>query len=151
MGSWNSGCGVMSARKITKTDLQILFKLYNIEHTEMMISSERWWAQFAASDYAEFKSKYPPGSEGYGHFESVCQFCELAGVMVKHNLINQDLFFDVFILGLYWEKVKSIVYGMRAEFNEPYLFENFEFLYEIEQKWKKKHPPRKRLESLTSC
>jgi len=133
----------VSRRKITKGDLQILFRLYEIEHTESMISSERWWAEFSAGDYVEFKQKYPMGSEAYGHFENVCLFCELAGVMVKHNLINHDLFFDVFLLGLYWQKAKSIIYGMRSDLQEPYLFENFELLYEMEQRWKKKHPPRK--------
>lgn len=134
---------MVNRRKITKGDLEILFKLYEIEHTEMMIRSERWWAEFSARDYVEFVKKYPMGSEGYGHFENVCLFCELAGVMVKHNLINHDLFFDVFLLGLYWQKAKPIIYGMRADLQESYLFENFELLYEIEQRWKKRHPSRK--------
>ncbi|HKW05434.1 MAG TPA: hypothetical protein VJN71_09060 [Nitrososphaerales archaeon] len=43
---------------------------------------------------------------------------------------------------MFWEPLKSIVYGERAEMKEPRIAENFELLYERHKKWLETHPPK---------
>ncbi len=74
---------------------------------------------------------------------------EIAGVLVDHGLLNEGLFFDTYLVKPWWEPVKPIVYGERREYEEPRLAENFELLYEKEQAWHAKHPPKIRETSKT--
>jgi hypothetical protein len=46
------------------------------------------------------------------HFTAVCGFFELSGVLVKHGLIDQDLYFDIFNPTPFW---KSQINSRRNE------------------------------------
>jgi hypothetical protein len=105
----------------------------------------RMWVltECAASDYEDFKRKYPPGGPEWRRFTSVYGMYELYGVLLNRELLNADLFFDLFGgLGILWEKLRPVLAGMRAEI-DPYLYENFELLCHRAAAWKQAHPPRK--------
>ena len=98
------------------------------------------------TDYTEYSRLYPMGSEEFGYFEEIQSFFELAGALIKHGVLNENLFFDVAPpTKFFWEHLKPIVYGLRSEMNEQRIGENFELLYEREKKWEDAHPPKTKL------
>ena len=93
--------------------------------------------EFKAISYQDFATKYPRGSEGSNYFFSVGHFLEVCGVLMKHGLVNEDLFFDTFWFEPIWKNFEPVISSMREEFNEPSLEENFEFLYNRYLEWRK--------------
>ncbi len=59
---------------------------------------------------------------------TVLTFGETAGALVKHDVLNVDLFRDVFWVNGLWAKVSHHALAARKEENEPSLYENFEAL-----------------------
>jgi hypothetical protein len=94
--------------------------------------------EFKAGSWKEFSAKYPRGSEGSNHFYSVGHFLETCGVLLKHGLLNEDLFFECFWFEPIWKNFEPVIKSMRQEFQEPSLEENFEFLYNRYVGWKSK-------------
>lgn len=123
----------------TFEDAQILLKLNDWQQSDRIFSG---WIfaqhQFHAKSFEEFAQAYPLGSKGFDHFYAVGHFLEIAGVLVKHGLLNEDLFFDTFWFEPIWENFEPVIRGMRKEYNEPSLEENFEFLYNRYLVWKEK-------------
>ena len=72
------------------------------------------------------------------HFIAVCGFFELSGVLLKHGLIDENLYFDIFNPTPFWNKAKPIVEGMRSKRSDPFYYENFESLIVKRLSWKKK-------------
>ncbi len=123
-----------------KEEAMLLLKLNEFQQSDRIFEG---WAfsqfEFKADDYDDFLKKYPDGSKGFNSFYSVGHFLELSGVMVKHKLISEDLFFDTFWFENIWKNFEPVIKSMRKKFNEPSLEENFEFLYKRLVEWKKKH------------
>jgi hypothetical protein len=68
--------------------------------------------------------------------------------LVEHGLLNEDLLFDVGAPpGMFWDPLKVIIYGQRAEMKDPRIGENFELLYERSKRWEKAHPSKIKLET----
>jgi hypothetical protein len=57
-------------------------------------------------------------------------------VFLRHDLIDEDLYFDIFNPTPFWNKAKPIVKGMRAK--RPHIYENFELLNNKRLSWTKK-------------
>jgi len=54
---------------------------------------------------------------------------ELFGVLVKHQLVREDVFFDLFGgIDLLWDALSGVIQGMRQAI-DPRLYENFELLH----------------------
>jgi len=77
-------------------------------------------------DYAEFLKKYPAGSEGWAKASKILGWYETVGAFYKHGLINEALLFDLQATDFVWERMKGIALGMREEFGDAALYENFE-------------------------
>ena len=73
-------------------------------------------------NYEEYLEKYSGASSERSHFISVCGFFELSGVLVSHDSIDQNLYFDIFNPTPFWDKAKPIVEGMRIK--RPHIYEN---------------------------
>ena len=131
--------GAKGRRRPSYDDAQILLKLNELHQSDRIFSG---WSysqnEFKASDWKEFVSKYPRGSEGNNHFYSVGHFLEVCGVLLKYGLLNEDLFFDTFWFEPIWKNFEPVIRSMREEFREPSIEENFELLYERYAEWKKK-------------
>ena len=124
-------------RKLNKEDAILLLKLNELQQSDRVYNN---WTfsqfEFKAKNWDEFVEKYPTGSKGFDSFYSVSRFLELAGVLVKYNLLSEDLFFDTFWFEPIWKNFEPVIKSMREKMKEPSLEENFEYLYKRFQVWK---------------
>ncbi len=139
-----------SKDKPTAEDARLVIELVKLGSTERSIKATQWFfREFLPkkiTDYAEYRRQYPMSSEESGHVGEILGWFELAGAMVENGLLNENLLFDVSPPpGFFWEPLKVIIYGERAEMKEPRVGENFELLYERHKKWQKTHPPKIKL------
>ena len=66
-------------------------------HLELMeqfpSESLNWFnSHFSAKDFKEFMKKNPRESAGYLYFNKFLTFFEMAGVLMIHKLLNEDVF-----------------------------------------------------------
>jgi hypothetical protein len=128
---------VDTLKKATTKDAEILLRLLDTMNTPQMRDSMMWFGkEFSAKNYKEFKAKYPVGSEGLGHVSTILGSFELAGVLVSHGLLNEDLYFDVSSIGFFWGSFEKIIPGWQKEAG-PALWENAVWLAARQKKWKK--------------
>jgi hypothetical protein len=93
-------------------------------------------------DYNDFVKKYgliPSLNPDQVAFRMISMFAEEVGMLLKRGLIDPDMAYDLFSIAILWEKLKPIVEGVRKHFNEPRLFEDFEYLY---NEMKKREQPK---------
>lgn len=128
--------------KPTKVDAELLLRVFAIMRSDEEYKKAVWWfyEEFDEKSYAEFKKKYPMGSEGSRNFRLVAGYWEMLGTLVNNGLLSEDLVFDMF--GMDWKKAEPIVHGIRNEAKMPRLYENFEVLAKKHSEWEKKHPPK---------
>ncbi len=123
-----------------------MIQLEKLRLTDTMSKAIKWhWSEFflkKISSYSEFREQYPLGSDGDQNLHKIGEFFELSGALVDYGCIGGELYFGRFAVSPYWEPMKPITEGQREEMNEPRVSENFELLYEMEQAWKKKSPPK---------
>lgn len=123
--------------KPTKDDGILLLQYIQTVQTPEMDDVYKWFMDdFKAKDYKEFKAKYPHGSAGTTNFNRLLTTFELAGVLVSHGVLNEDLFFDLTPLPFFWPRIEKIVAGMREE-SGPILWENAVWLAERHKVWAK--------------
>ena len=134
--------GVSVLSKPTKEDADLLLRYFAIMRSdEDFKKAVHWfWEEFNEKTYRAFKRKYPARSEGYRNFTIVCSYWEILSTLVNNDVLNEDLVFDMFILP--WERAEPIVYGLRKDWKEPRLYENFEVLAKRKAEWEKTHPPK---------
>jgi hypothetical protein len=86
-------------------------------------------SEFQAADFDAFQRQYPIGSVEWRRFTDICGIMELFGVLLKHGLVREEVFFDLFGgIDILWEAVSGVIPGMRQAV-DPRLYENFEALY----------------------
>jgi hypothetical protein len=124
-------------KKPTRQDTETLFRLMQTFSTPEDHEAGLWFDKnFSAKDYAEFKSKYPVGSPEYHHIGHVLAAYEVAGVLISHGLLNENLYFDSFDVMHTWNKVKDIIPDWQKEAG-PALWENYVWLAKRYQWWLK--------------
>jgi hypothetical protein len=122
---------------LANDNVEALFSLYNI--FDRSRDSFLWFLEdFNVKSYQEYKQKYHGTSKDRCQFIRVCGFFELSGTLVKRQLIDPDLYFDVFNPTPFWNKARPIIEGMRQ--TRPFIYENFERLNQMKIKWSKKRP-----------
>ncbi|HXW37132.1 MAG TPA: hypothetical protein VEJ36_04435 [Nitrososphaerales archaeon] len=125
-------------KKPTHEDAIVLIKLLEITNTpEMREAGDFFMKGFSVKDYKEFKQKYPPGSKEAGHINTQLGALELAGTLVSHGLLNENLYFDTSGIEFIWPTLAPLVAGMQKE-SGPALWENAAWLAQRHKKWKKK-------------
>ena len=118
-------------------NVEALFSLYNIYDRSR--DSFLWFLEdFNVKSYPEYKQKYHGINKDRSQFIRVCGFFELSGTLVKRQLIDPNLYFDVFNPTPFWNKARPIIEGMRQ--TRPFIYENFERLNQMKIKWSKKRP-----------
>lgn len=124
-------------KNIDTDTLLNLYKLYD-EHRHSIL----WFLEdLDAKSYQEYLQKYPGSSNERSQFIAVCGFFELSGIIVKHKLIDLNIYFDMFNPTPFWQKAEPIVKGMRKK--RPYIYENFESLNDKRLSWAKKRSKKK--------
>jgi hypothetical protein len=119
-------------------DVGALLKLYRLATSPRTRKAQAWvLTQLDAPDHETFQRLYPIDSRGWRRFHDACGVMELCGVLVKHELVPEALFFDLFGgIEQLWEAVAPLMPGMRASV-DPRLYENFELLYRQAQAWRR--------------
>lgn len=134
--------GKKSDRSTRTNNADTLLKLYEIydNHRNAIL----WFLEeLDAKDYEEYVEKYPGSSSERSYFIAVCGFFELSGVLVDYDLIDQNLYFDMFNPTPFWDKAKPIVEGMRNK--RPHIYEKFELLSNERVNWTKKRNNKSKL------
>jgi hypothetical protein len=112
-------------------DVATLLKLYELATAPHVRDAQAWaLTELQATDYETFQRRYPIGSAEWRRFTDICGIMELFGVLVKHSLVREEVFFDLFGgIDILWEAVAGVIPGMRQAI-APRLYENFEALYQ---------------------
>lgn len=127
---------VLKDAKSTDTLIK-LYKIYD-GHRDAIL----WFLEELDVDsYEEYIQKYGTSLQR-SYFIAVCGFFELSGVIVKHRMIDPDVYFDMFNPTPFWNKAASTVEGMRKK--RPYIYENFEMLNSKRIDWTKKRDKNKK-------
>ena len=127
---------VLKDAKSTNTLIK-LYKIYD-GHRDAIL----WFLEELDVDsYEEYIQKYGTSLQR-SYFIAVCGFFELSGVIVKHRMIDPDVYFDMFNPTPFWNKAASTVEGMRKK--RPYIYENFEMLNSKRMDWTKKRDKNKK-------
>ena len=134
---------VTSMSKPTKDDADLLLKIIAMQTADKEYNEATKWffRDFINMSYDDFKKKYPRGSVGYTHIMIFCSYRELLGVMVNKDLLSEDLVFDMWG-SLNWEKLESVIYGLRKDIEMPRFMENFEILAKKYKGWAEANPPK---------
>lgn len=116
-----------------------LLKLYEMATSPRVREAQAWvLTELDAPDYETFDHKHPIGSVGWQRFNDACGIMELFGVLVKHGLVREEVFFDLFGgIEQLWETVQTVIPGMRDALDLR-LYENFELLYQRSKDWQKR-------------
>lgn len=77
---------------------------------------------------AQLRKRHAPGSAEYQQISNFLFACETLATFVKHDLINEELVFDLYAVAGAWRRCEKLVKGLRREAGEPRLMENFEAL-----------------------
>ena len=131
--------------EVTPDDINMLLRLAELYNTNYDFEAAEWfWGEYReTTTFEEFRNKYPQGSKGARMFERFTSKFELAGILIEYDFLDENLYFDRYgALQTEWENTKSVIYGLRKEWNEPRLRENFELLAIRGSKWLENHPPK---------
>lgn len=132
--------------KPTKDDAQLLLQLEQMLLMEPNQRAFHWfWRVFyprKITEIAKLREIYPDNSEGSMYLDRLSAFWESAGALVNNGLMNEQLFFDRFLVKPYWETLKVVIFSDRDATKEPRIGENFELLAKREQAWTQRTPPK---------
>jgi hypothetical protein len=133
-------------RVATEDDIDMLLELAELYNTNYDFEAAEWfWGEYnrEVTSFEEFRNRYPQGSKGAQLFERFTSKFELAGILIEYRFLDENLYFDRYGAGqTEWEGTKSVIYGIRKEWNDPRFRENFELLAKKGSKWLENHPPK---------
>ena len=95
-----------------------------------------WSMQLKKQSWEEFIKENPIGSEGWTSFMEIAGFYELVGVLVKYKTISEDMILDAH--SLVWDNLGPLVKGLQRAFGSPAILENYEYLAERNEEWRKR-------------
>ncbi len=134
------------AEKPSYQDARLLLEVAKLTQDESFTKAREWFFANLPEEpinLEEFEQKYPGGSDGSRHFGVVSSHFETAGVLVKHRLLNEDLYFDRYLVEPFWDRAKKIVKGQRERW-DPAIAENFEWLARRGAAWRRKQETGKK-------
>src|SRR5207237_4206889 len=116
------------ARQPSAADASTLLTLMQIYFSEPLQKARRFWATELGEEMtlADFEARFPRGSEGRGHFNTLASFWETVGSLMQKGLVNEDLAFDTFLDAPPWKKAERIFRERRARDKQPLEGVNFE-------------------------
>ena len=127
--------------KPTRADAELVLKIYaTMRRDDDFKRAHQWfWEEFDVKSYRAFKKKYPWGSMGNRHFNTIVGYWEVIATLVTNDLLSEDLVFDMLFVP--WQKAEPIIRGIRQETKSPRFYENLEVLAKFDAR-EKKHPPK---------
>lgn len=116
--------------RVRQTDLVI--KLYGQAMTSEWEEAYRKILNASFKDYDDFSEKYGgvlsenPVSIAA---DMISSFYDQLGYLLYRKLIDTDMAFEMFSIARAWNKMKPIIYGARKQYDQPKIYESFEYLY----------------------
>jgi hypothetical protein len=123
--------------KPSQKDAELLIDLYRMMAEIEPINKGLWIAveELNMKTYDEYKKQYPQSSEGHRNLSRFLSFMELVGTLVKYDVINEDLVFDLFPTP--WDRIEPVVRGWQKEFGATWK-ENYVAMVERKREWRKR-------------
>ena len=124
--------------KMRQTDLTM--RLYTSWVSEEMTKPflKVWNLEF--TDYEDFKKKYgtylSDNPENAAVLSVLNSFLTL-GLLLQKKLVDPEILTHLPV-SMTWNKIKPIVHGVRKQFNDPNMYEEFEYLYNEVKKYEQK-------------
>jgi hypothetical protein len=130
-----------TAAEPTYEDAKLLLEFIELGYMDTMQKAFDWfWANLPEEPpmtLEEFEQKFPAGSAGAKNLNLAAGHFETAGVLVRRGLLNENLFFDRFLIAPFWDRAKKVVKGSQKKYN-PLIGENFEWLARRAEGWARK-------------
>ena len=80
----------------THEDAKLIIQLFQLRLEPAMLEAERWFAtDFRPGSWTEVDARYPAGSPERLLLARMLEYWEMVGALIDHNLLNEDLLFDV--------------------------------------------------------
>jgi len=127
----------------THEDAKLLIEVFKLRLEPAMQDAERWFAtQFQPGPWSQVSTRYPPGSPERMYLARVLNYWEMIGALVYHNLLNEDLLFDLLEnTDRIWERIQEWLPAARAEMAVD-VGENIELLVQRQRRWKQTYQPK---------
>lgn len=124
-----------------RSDVDLLLKILELFLSEPLRKARNFWRTIPDGlTFAELTEKYPQGTEGFEHIDTVLAFWETVGALLKKGLLSEELAFETFLDGPPWKKIEAAALSLRAERGEPAELENLEYAYHRLVDWKARAP-----------
>ena len=132
-------------KTVTEDDIDMLLELAELYNTAYDFEAAEWFRGNIKEKQHHLKNldtsilgeAKAPNSERY-----TSKF-ELAEILIEYEFLDENLYFDRYGgVQTEWEGTKSIIYGIRKEWNDPRFRENFKLLARKGSKWLESHPPK---------
>lgn len=129
---------IRNQNKIRQMDM--IMRLYSYYCSEEYSKASGRYMATEFKDFEDFQQKYGVVGEHpvTTAFYIVLTFFEGVGALLKRKLTNIELFHELFAVKMHWKKIEPIIEDVRKHFEEPRLFENFEYLYNETEKYEKR-------------
>jgi len=125
-------------------DAELLLRLYDLRREEKLRQARDWFSrEFQAASLEELNARCPVGSRERTFFRMVVSYWDMAGSIVHHGLIQEELFFEnTTELWAVWQKVKPLAPAMRELYQNPFMWKNLEALGEKFEQWMAQRAPK---------
>jgi hypothetical protein len=120
--------------------MDMIMRLYSYYCSEEFSRASGRYLATEFKDLGDFQEKYGIVGENpvTTAYYIVSTFFEGVGALLKKKLADPELLYDLFMVKAYWKKVEPIIEDLRQYFEEPKLYENFEYLYNEMKKMEQK-------------
>jgi hypothetical protein len=128
---------------VTYEQANLLLRLYEMRRETRLREARAWFtAHFNARSPEEISQKYPQGTEENASFRMVLSYWEMAASMPNRGLIDDEFFFEnsgeAFFV---YDRIRELLPGMRAAYQNPQAFSNLEALGKRMEAWQEKRAP----------
>jgi len=127
----------------TNEDAGLIIELFKLRLEPGLQEAEHWFVtEFQPGSWDELKARYPLAGKERRMLNTVLGYWEMLGALVDHNLLSEDLLFDVMeSIDVTWEKVQEWLPSARLELGSD-LWENIEILVTRQRRWRVVRVPK---------
>ena len=127
----------------THEDAKLLIELFKLRMEPGMQEAESWFlTKFEPGPWSEVETRYPSGSPERAYVTRVMSYWEMVGALVYHNLINEDLLFDLLeSTDRLWTLIEQWLPTARAQMAVD-AGENIEMLVLRQRRWRELYQPK---------
>ena len=127
----------------THEDAKLLIEVFKLRMDPSLQEAERWFlSKFQPGTWTDVRARYPEGSPEWMYLSRVLRYWEMVGALVYHNLLNEDLLFDLLeSTDRLWERLGEWLPSARSEMAVD-TGENIELLVQRQRRWRHAYQPK---------